>query len=113
MIFVKNKKYRKIAIIISIPILLVAQYYLFKFGILRPMVKGVEIEIVDGEYVKDIDKYVVKLNETVTLSTGEYIKVPSYAKNPNIWFNVLDNSGTLKIDGNKLRPIGFEPIPKV
>ena len=60
MIFVKNKKYRKIAIIISIPILLVAQYYLFKFGILRPMVKGVEIEIVDGEYVKDIDKYVVK-----------------------------------------------------
>ena len=70
MIFVKNKKYRKIAIIISIPILLVAQYYLFKFGILRPMVKGVEIEIVDGEYVKDIDKYVVKLNETVTLSTG-------------------------------------------
>ena len=51
MIFVKNKKYRKIAIIISIPILLVAQYYLFKFGILRPMVKGVEIEIVDGEYV--------------------------------------------------------------
>ena len=70
MIFVKNKKYRKIAIIISIPILLVAQYYLFKFGILRPMVKGVEIEIVDGEYVKDIDKYVAKLNETVTLSTG-------------------------------------------
>ena len=112
MIFVKNKKYRKIAIIISIPILLVTQYYLFKFGILRPMVKGVEIEIVDGEYVKDIDKYVVKLNETVTLSTGEYIKVPSYAKNPNIWFNVLDNSGTLKIDGNKMTAlkVGYSSV---
>lgn len=66
------------------------------------MVKGVEIEIVDGEYVKDIDKYVVKLNEIVILFIGEYIKVFLYVKNLNIWFNVLDNLGILKIDGNKM-----------
>ncbi|MEG1312395.1 MAG: hypothetical protein RSD47_10370 [Romboutsia sp.] len=100
--FIKDKRYRKLAILISIPILLVAQFYLFKFGIFRPMIKGAEVEIVDGDYIKDIDKFIVKLNDTLTLSSGDYIKVPSYGKQPHIWFNILDKSGVLKIEGNKL-----------
>ncbi len=99
---IRDKKYRKILILISIPILMIAQYYLFKVGILRPMVKGVELDISEGDYVADIDQYVIKLNDKVTLSSGDYIYIPSYAKDPNIWFNVLDNTGTLKIEGNKL-----------
>jgi hypothetical protein len=66
------------------------------------MVKGVEISIVSGDYIKDIDKYTIRLNDTLKLSAGNYIKFPMYAKNPNIWFNVLDNSGVVKIEDNKL-----------
>ena len=100
---IEDKKYKAIAILISIPILLISQYYLYKFGIFRPMIKGAEIEIVSGDYIKDIDKYIIKLNETVTLSNGDYIKVPSYAKEPNIWFNILDDSKVLKLEGkNKI-----------
>lgn len=88
---VKNINYKVITImvIIIIPILLIAQYYLFKFGAITPMVKGIEIEMEDGDYVKDIDKFVMKLNDTVTLSTGEYVIIPSYAKNPHIYFKIL------------------------
>lgn len=92
----------KIAIIIIIPILLIAQYYLFKFGVITPMVKGIEVEMEDGDYVKDIDKFVMKLNDTVTLSTGEYVIIPSYAKNPHIYFKILDDSNILSINGNEV-----------
>ena len=100
--FIEDQRHKKLIIILSIPILLIAQYYLYKFGVLRPMIKGAEIEIVNGDYIKDIDKYIIKLNETIDLSDGDYIKIPSYAKEPNIWFNVLDNSGVLKLEGNKI-----------
>lgn len=100
--FIKDKKYKIFIILISIPILFISQYYLYKFGILRPMIKGAEIEIVNGDYIKDIDKYIIKLNETVQLSNGDYIKIPSYAKEQNIWFNILDNSGVLKLEGDKI-----------
>lgn len=87
---------------ISIPILLVAQYYLFKYGAINPMVKGIEIEMEDGDYVKDIDKFVMKLNDTVTLSSGDYVIIPSYAKKPNIYFKILDDEGILNITGNEV-----------
>ena len=90
---IKNINYKVITImvIIIIPILLISQYYLFKFGVITPMVKGIEIEMEDGDYVKDIDKFVMKLNDTVTLSTGEYVIIKYYAKNPHIYFKILDN----------------------
>lgn len=99
---IENKRYKMFIVLISIPVLFIAQYYLYKFGFLVPMIKGAEIEIVNGDYIKDIDKYIIKLNETIELSDGDYIKVPSYAKEPNIWFNILDNSGVLKLEGNKI-----------
>ena len=100
---IKDINYKVIiAIIIIVPILLIAQYYLFKFGVITPMVKGIEVEMEDGDYVKDIDKFVMKLNDTVTLSTGEYVIIPSYAKNPHIYFKSLDDSNILSINGNEV-----------
>ncbi|WP_296647592.1 hypothetical protein [Romboutsia sp. 13368] len=89
-------------IILIIPVILIAQYYLFKFGVITPMVKGVEIEIKDGDYIKDIDKFVMKLNDTVTLSTGKYIILPSYAKTPDIYFKNLDDSNIVNINENEV-----------
>lgn len=89
-------------VIIIIPILLISQYYLFKFGVISPMVKGIEIEMENGDYVKDIDKFVMKVNDTVTLSTGEYVIIPYYAKNPHIYFKILDDSNILSINENEV-----------
>lgn len=97
---IKDDKYKKLIMIFIVPLLLIAQYYLFKSGVLKPMIKGVEIKIVNGGYIQDIDKYVIKLGDEVTLSSGEYIKVPQYAKDPEISFKVLDDNKVLKIIEN-------------
>lgn len=96
----KNKKFIGIATIILIPLLLITQYYLFKFGVLRPMIKGVEIQIVDGEYINDIDKYIIKLNDTLDLSLGDYIRIPTYSKTPNLYFKVLDDNQIVSISND-------------
>lgn len=100
--FFKNKNYRNAAIAISIPLLLIAQYYFFKIGVFKPMVKGIEIKMAKGDHIKDIDKFVIKLNEEVTLSTGKYIFIPSYAKEPEIWFKELDDNKILDIKEDKI-----------
>ena len=66
------------------------------------MVKGIEIEMENGDYIKDIDKFIIKLNDTVTLSTGDYVIIPDYAKEPNIYFKSLDDSNILSINGNEV-----------
>ena len=91
-----------IMIIIIIPTILIGQYYLFKFGAIKPMVKGIEIEMENGDYIKDIDKFIIKLNDTVTLSTGKYVIIPAYAKEPHIYFKSLDDSNILSINGNEV-----------
>lgn len=94
------ERYKKAIIFATIPLLLILQYYLFKCGGISPMIKGVNINIIQGEYIQDIDKYVVKLGEPVVLSPGEYIKFPQYAKDPDIKFTILDNSKTIKLEEN-------------
>ena len=64
------------------------------------MIKGVNIKIIEGEYIQDIDKYVVKLGDKVILSPGDYIKVPQYAKDPKIKFIILDNTKTIELKDN-------------
>lgn len=98
---IKNEKFMKVAIIISIPLLLISQYYLFKFGILRPMIKGVEIRIVEGEYISDIDKYVIKVDDTLDLSMGDFITIPSYSKTPNLVFKVLDDNEIVSLSSSE------------
>lgn len=87
-----NKDKKIILLCLFIPLLFVAQYYVFKVGVISPMIKGVNIKIIEGEYIQDIDKYVVKLGDDVVLSAGDYIKIPQYAKDPKIKFSILDNS---------------------
>ena len=100
---IKGINYKLILVLISIPIILILQYYLFKFGVVKPMVKGIEIEMEDGDYIKDIDKFIIKLNDTVKLSSGNYIIIPSYAKKPDIYFKNLDDSNILSINGNEIK----------
>lgn len=78
----------------------ISQYYLFKFGILQPQIKGIEISAVEGKYIKDIDKYVIKLNKGVIFSAGDYVKFPSYAKDPVVEFKSLDEDNKVKIEDN-------------
>ncbi|MBN9647442.1 Ig-like domain-containing protein [Terrisporobacter glycolicus] len=94
----KDKKI--IFIVVLLPLLFFVQYYLFKSGEIPPMIKGVNIKIIEGEYIQDIDKYVVKLGDNVVLSAGDYIKIPGYAKDPNIKFTILDNTKTIKLKNN-------------
>lgn len=98
--FNKNKKI--ILLIIIIPLLLVGQYFMFSKGIISPLVKGVEIKIIGGNYIKDLDKYIVKQGDEVEISAGNYVKIPRYAKDPELWFNVLDDTGIAEIKGNKM-----------
>lgn len=91
---------KKLIIIIILPFIFILQYYFFKVGIIEPMVKGIDIDIVEGDYVKDLDKFTMKLNDSIELSSGDYIVVPSYAKEPKIWFNVLDNNNVINIKDN-------------
>lgn len=98
--FNKNKKI--ILLIIIVPLLLVGQYFMFSKGIITPLVKGVEIKIIGGNYIKDLDKYIIKLGDEVEISAGNYVKIPRYAKDPELWFNVLDDTGIAEIKGNKM-----------
>lgn len=98
--FDKNKKL--IALLIILPILLVGQYFMFSRGIISPIVKGVEIKIIGGNYIKDLDKYIIKLGDDVEISAGNYVKIPGYAKDPKLRFNILDDKGIIKIDNNKI-----------
>lgn len=94
----KDKKI--IFIVVLLPLLFFVQYYIFKSGAIPPMIKGVNIKIIEGEYIQDIDKYVVKLGDNVVLSAGDYIKIPGYAKDPDIKFTILDNTKTIKLKDN-------------
>lgn len=95
-----NKDKKIIFMVILLPVLFFVQYYLFKSGAISPMIKGVNIKIIEGEYIQDIDKYVVKLGDKVVLSPGDYIKVPQYAKDPKIKFIILDNTKTIELKDN-------------
>ncbi len=95
-----NIKSKIIIIILVIPVILVSQYYLFKFGLLEPQIKGIEISAVEGQYIKDIDKYVIKLDKDVIFSAGDYVKFPSYSKDPVVKFKSLDEENKVKIEDN-------------
>ena len=98
--FRENK--RLIRLVVIIPLLLVGQYFMFSKGVISPIVKGVEIKIIGGNYIKDLDKYIIKLGDDVEISAGNYVKIPGYAKDPKLWFNALDDNGIIEIKDNKI-----------
>ena len=95
-----NRNKKIIIIILLIPLLFISQYYFFKLGIFEPQIKGIEVNAVKGRYIKDIDKYVIKLNKGVVFSAGDYVKFPSYAKDPVVEFKSLDEDNKVEIRDN-------------
>lgn len=104
----KNKFYFCSIVIIAI---LIGQYFLFKYGIVSPLVKGVELRITKGEYIQNIDEYVIKLGDSIKVNSGEYIVIPPYASKPNIGYKASD-SDILSIKGDTITGIkeGYSAI---
>ncbi|MEG0249835.1 MAG: hypothetical protein RR561_03600 [Peptostreptococcus sp.] len=95
-----NKK--KIGMIIAIPLILGTLYSGLKFGYISPMVKGLDVHILGGTFITNINKYVIKVGDKVGLSAGDYIVVPTFSKEPTLKFVVLDDSGVLSVEGDTL-----------
>lgn len=95
-----NKK--KIITILAIPLLLGTLYSGLKYGYINPMVKGLDVHILGGTFITNINKYVIKVGDKVGLSAGDYIVVPAFSKKPDLKFAILDDNGVLKIKGNNL-----------
>lgn len=103
--FWREKKNRIYIFISLIPIILAAQYFLFKYGAISPLVKGVELNIVEGSYIQNIDEYVIKLGETIKVDSGNYIIIPPYAKEPDMDYKASEEN-ILSINGDKITAIG-------
>ncbi|WP_250673228.1 hypothetical protein LZ906_005885 [Paraclostridium ghonii] len=84
----KNKIYFCSIIIVAI---FIGQYFLFKYGIISPLVKGVELRMTQGDYIQNIDEYVIKLGDSIKVNSGEYIVIPPYASRPRIWYKASDS----------------------
>lgn len=95
-----NKK--KIITIIAIPLLLGTLYSGLKCGFINPMVKGLDVHILGGTFITNINKYVIKVGDKVGLSAGDYVVVPAFSKKPNLKFAILDDNGVLSIKGNNV-----------
>ena len=94
----KNRIYFRTLIILFI---LTGQYFLFKYGVISPIVKGIEFRIAKGEYIQNIDEYIIKRGESIKVNSGNFIVIPSYASNPKIWYKASD-SDILSIKGNTI-----------
>lgn len=95
-----NKK--KIGMILAIPLMLGILYSGLRFGYISPMVKGLDVHILGGTFITNINKYVIKVGDKVGLSAGNYIVVPTFSKEPTLKFAVLDDSGVLSVENNTL-----------
>lgn len=93
---------RKIAFILAIPTVIIGLYFGLIFGYINPMIKGLDVKIIGGTFITNINRYVIKVGDVVNLSTGDYIVVPSFAKKPKLNFAVLDDKGVLTVKNNKL-----------
>ena len=105
-------KKKQLGIIAVIPLLLFGIFYGLKYGYISPMVKGIDIRIIGGTFITNVNKYVIKQGDTVSISPGEYIMVPDFAKKPSLKFAVLDNKSVISIKGDKLtaNKVGYASI---
>ena len=104
MSFWRNKKSILYFFIILIPMIVATQYFLFKYGLISPLIKGVEFNIAKGNYIQNIDEYIIKKGDTVEVDIGSYVMIPNYAKSPNINYKASDKN-ILAINGNKITGI--------
>ena len=102
--FWREKKNRIYFIVIAVFITLIGQYFLFKYGKISPLVKGVELRISKGNYIQNIDEYVIKLGNSIKVNSGDYIIIPPYASKPKIGYKASNND-VLSIKGNTITGI--------
>ena len=102
--FWREKKNRIYIIVITVLTIFISQYFLFKYGIISPLVKGIELTISKGDYIQNIDEYVIKLGETIKVNSGKYIVIPPYASKPKIGFKASDPD-VLSIDGDTIKGV--------
>ncbi len=95
-------KKKRLITIIAIPLLLGTVCSGLKYGFINPMIKGLELHIIGGTFITNINKYVIKVGDKVGLSKGDYIVVPAFSKKPNLKFAILDNNGVLSIHGENI-----------
>ena len=100
--FWREKKNRIYIIVITVLTIFISQYFLFKYGIISPLVKGIELTISKGDYIQNIDEYVIKLGESIKVNSGKYIVIPPYASKPKIGFKASDPD-VLSIDGDTIK----------
>lgn len=93
---------KKVAVLLLVPVFLLTIFFGLKLGFINPMVKGLDIQIIGGTFITNINKYVIKVGDRVNISLGDYIVVPSFAKKPNLSLINLDKSGVITIKGNTL-----------
>ncbi|WP_101772813.1 fibronectin type III domain-containing protein [Peptostreptococcus faecalis] len=93
---------KKIVMFITVPIILIFIYFGLSFGYINPMIKGLDIYIIGGTFITNINKYVIKVGDRVMVSPGDYIVVPEFSKKPKLKFAVLDNNDIISIEGNTL-----------
>lgn len=99
--FWREKKNKIYFFILLIPLILIGQYFLFKYGAISPLVKGVELNISKGNYIQNIDEYIIKIGETVEVDSGSYVMIPPYAKKPAMSYKASDGS-VLDVEGNQI-----------
>lgn len=94
---------KKIFIVVALPVLIFCMYFGLKKGYISPMIKALDIKIIGGTFITNINKYVIKVGDEVNISAGDYIVVPKFAKKPNLKFVILDNQNVLSINKNKIK----------
>lgn len=109
--FWREKRKKIYFIILSVIIVIIGQYFLFKHGVISPLVKGVEFRISEGNYMQTIDEYIIKLGESIEVNSGNYIVIPPYASKPKISYKA-SNPDILSIDKNTITGIkeGYSAI---
>ncbi|MGL5754775.1 MAG: hypothetical protein ACRCYC_05575 [Paraclostridium sp.] len=109
--FWREKRKRIYFIVIAVFICFIGQYFLFKYGVISPLVKGIELSISKGNYIQNIDEYVIKLGDSIKISSGKYIIIPPYASDPKIEYKASHND-ILDVKGDTITGVkeGYSAI---
>lgn len=109
--FWREKRKKVYFIILLVITVIIGQYFLFKYGVISPLVKGVEFRVSEGNYMQTIDEYIIKLGESIEVNSGNYIVIPPYASKPKISYKA-SNPEILSIDKNTITGIkeGYSAI---
>lgn len=94
---------KKVLAIFAVPVLSSLLYFGLKLGYVDPMIKGIDIQMIGGTFITNLNKYVIKVGDTIKISTGDYVVIPRFSKKPDLKFINLDKNGVTTLNGNILK----------